>query len=413
MRKIAPRTWKWMLGKSREYHEPGISRQEKAAIRQEIQDKAGWHEKSVFRWLGKKPHLRADASQNVGGRPRALNAAAERALVEKWKKMKCPHIEALAKMLPTWLPWAEESSVEEVTPEMKAQLTGVSVSTLKRYIKPHWGEKPDLPAGRRKPVRAKAMGEEIPEKPRFKGDVCPGNCEIDTALHCGTKTDGLYAVTVNCVDVGVGWCGRRTVFGLFADTVVPATMEVLDSWPMPVVEARMDSGAEYINHLMVKELRKRGIEPGRSKPGRPNENPHVEQKNRDHVRRVFGYDRREEEVVAQMNVVNALHTRLTNWYVASSRTVWKKREDGTLVRAGRRTEIPLDSAVAYYEERDEPLPEGLAEQVELRAKTSPFHLRRELDREICRLDTLHKRRRRKNKKKKKKRRIKAAAKKGI
>jgi hypothetical protein len=77
-----------------------------------------------------------------------------------------------------------------------------------------------------KPVRVKYKGrgrsttkpgtllrKQIPIKTNQWDESHPGFLEADTVAHCGTSMAGMFAFTIDCVDIATGWTEQRAVWG--------------------------------------------------------------------------------------------------------------------------------------------------------------------------------------------------------
>lgn len=72
--------------------------------------------------------------------------------------------------------------------------------------------------------------------------------------------------------------------------IIEAFSDMRKSFPFPVLSFDSDNGGEFINRAMFLFLQREGIAQSRSRAYESNDNAHVEQKNRTHVRNYLGRD---------------------------------------------------------------------------------------------------------------------------
>jgi len=97
-----------------------------------------------------------------------------------------------------------------------------------------------------KPVRIKYRGrgrsttkpgtllrKQIPIKTNQWDESKPGFLEADTVAHCGDTVEGVYANTVNFVDIATGWTEQRAVWGKGELGVLNQIKDVESNLPFP------------------------------------------------------------------------------------------------------------------------------------------------------------------------------------
>jgi hypothetical protein len=55
--------------------------------------------------------------------------------------------------------------------------------------------------------------KQIPVKTNQWDESRPGFLEADTVAHCGTSMAGMFAFTLDCVDIATGWTEQRAIWG--------------------------------------------------------------------------------------------------------------------------------------------------------------------------------------------------------
>jgi hypothetical protein len=126
-------------------------------------------------------------------------------------------------------------------------------------------------------------------------DEEPGYCELDLVQHCDNDTSGEYLHSITITDVVLGWTENEALRNRSEKSVELAVEAIRSRMPYPIKGLDSDSGSEFINEIMLKYCRNRGIVFTRSRPGKKNDQYQVEQKNWSVVRQNVGYNRFEGE----------------------------------------------------------------------------------------------------------------------
>lgn len=89
--------------------------------------------------------------------------------------------------------------------------------------------------------------------------------------------------------------------------MVAAISDMEKDFPFPIRAIYSDCGTEFINETTIETFNlglEKAIELYRSRPYKKNDNAHVEQKNNEFVRELFGYTRVESALaVERMNAI--------------------------------------------------------------------------------------------------------------
>ncbi|HOJ84082.1 MAG TPA: hypothetical protein PKY23_05160 [Bacillota bacterium] len=93
------------------------------------------------------------------------------------------------------------------------------------------------------------------------------------------------------LDIVSGYSRRRAVLGRGQAGISRELAGILREWPFWPWGLHTDNGSEFLNHHLVRFCPRNGLEFTRSRPYRKNDNAHVEQKNRQFVREIVGYER--------------------------------------------------------------------------------------------------------------------------
>lgn len=91
----------------------------------------------------------------------------------------------------------------ELKDDLRAELMGISVSSIERFLKPAKAElRRKHNTGTRRGVRT--LVTQVPIRDCSIDIEVPGHCEIDCAAHCGGSLTGLFAWTLNFTDICTG-----------------------------------------------------------------------------------------------------------------------------------------------------------------------------------------------------------------
>ena len=123
-------------------------------------------------------------------------------------------------------------------------------------------------------------------KPNPQGQ--PGFIRIDT-VHQGDqdKQKGVYHI--NAVDEVTQFEIVCSVEKISEAYLIPVLEELLDAFPFTIINFHSDNGSEYINHLVLRLLKKLHIEMTKSRARHSNDNALAESKNGAIVRKYLGY----------------------------------------------------------------------------------------------------------------------------
>jgi hypothetical protein len=173
--------------------------------------------------------------------------------------------------------------------------------------------------------------------PIFHGDWSekpPGSGQIDTVVHCGPTLIGDMAYTLNYTDVPTLWVVLRAQWNKSQEATHQGLSYIRDVLPWLLIYVHPDTGSEFINWFLKKWCDLVGIDMERSRPGKSNDNMHVEERNGHIVRKWIGYPRLDcREAVTALNCVYEVLNPYLNHFVASRRVIekyevngrWKKR----------------------------------------------------------------------------------------
>lgn len=301
------------------------TRKEKTAILDEFCLNCGYHRKHAIRVLNNfkrftKPKPKKRGRSSVYNKPAVIEP-----LKRIWIAANLPCSKRLKVILPLWLPsYAKEFG--GLPPDVINALFRISPSTIDRLLKPTRVKYKRRGRATTKP--GTLLRKQIPIKTNQWDETCPGFLEADTVAHCGETLLGMFAYTVDFVDIATGWTEQRAVWGKGETGVLEQIKNIEDCLPFPLLGFDSDNGGEFLNYHLFRHFtqRSQSIQFTRSRPYHKDDNTHVEQKNWTHVRQWLGYDRLDNpKVVPLMNQLYTSEWRLYhNFFCPSVKLISKE-----------------------------------------------------------------------------------------
>lgn len=357
------------------------SKQEKSLLLDEAAQITGLHRKSILRILNgrlsRKPRAKNRGKTygpTVAYAVRKIAKSLDYACAERLK----PNLLWMAELL-------QSHGELRLDNDLKEKLTTISVSTIKRLVKnsEHRAEKI---AFRKAPSRPNSkLKSSIPIK-RIPWDTSmPGHFEVDTVHHCGGSAQGIYAYTLQLVDVASGWSEIVPVYGNSFLAMKDGFDYLFARLPFPVLEFHPDNGSEFINKLLMKHWRELvpNLDVTRSKPYRKNDNRFVEENNNSLIRAYTGASR--FDTAAQLGALRELEELLWlyhNCFLPCMRLSEKTiSAEGKLRKSFDSAQPPLDRLLAS----DLVDKSRLLELDKFRKAVNPLLLREKIDQSIQKL----------------------------
>jgi len=298
------------------------NRKGKSSILEEFCAVCGHHRKHAIRLLNSDQRR----GRQRPGRPRRYGEALIRILENIWLSAGCPCSSRLAGMIRLWLPWYEKRH-GDLDAENRKKLETIRPRTLDRML---------LVTRRRHGHRGLSgtrHGDEllkgtIPIKISHHDVNQPGFIQADTVAHCGDSMEGNFVWSLTFTDIFTGWTLNGAVWNKGQDGIFALLRQLEEHLPFPLLGFHTDNGGEFLNHHLYRYYRDRDkpVQMTRTRPGRKNDNPHVEQKNYTHVRLLLGYRRIENpELVDPINRLYEATNMLSNFFCATRRLIVKER----------------------------------------------------------------------------------------
>ncbi|MGG4034307.1 DDE-type integrase/transposase/recombinase [Paenibacillus cisolokensis] len=263
------------------------NRAEKSSIVDEIVKVVGYNRKYVLQVLN---GLVRPSGNNRTRKRKMQYLEAAPVIQTVWRALDYPCAERLHPVLLETADKLAKHGYVTLTPLIRSQLSQISRTTLGRRLSKWLSEKP---AGKttRSSKSFSRLRSEIPLQTYDWDEQRPGALEIDLVEHNGGSSLGQFAYTLSVVDIVTGYSRRRAILGRGQQVVFQALQYILDAWPMKPWGIHSDNGSEFMNNHLRRYCKDRGFTFTRSRPYRKNDNAHVEQKNRQYVREVVGYER--------------------------------------------------------------------------------------------------------------------------
>ena len=285
---------------------------------------SGLERKYASRLLSGSRSLLAAAAKGRkrGGSVPRYGATEIAVLKTVWLQSEQPCGKRLKALLPLWVPsWERHHG--ELDAGCRQRLLSLSASHMDRLLAPY-----KVSGGARRPDLINQVRSQIPLRTGPWQTSGPGWLEGDTVAHCGTSMSGCFIWSVVLTDIWSGWTEVRVTWNR-GDYVTHERLEQIEkTLPFGVLGFDSDNGGEFINGTVLRYYRQREhpVEVTRSRPYHKNDNAHVEQKNRTHVRQFLGYERfGQKELVEPLNALVEKWSLWNNLFCPTLKLLKKER----------------------------------------------------------------------------------------
>ena len=352
------------------------SRKDKAIILDEFCTTCGYHRKHAIRLLKKFTRFIKPKKKKRGRTPLYSKEVIVKPLKKIWLSANLPCSKRLKAVLPLWLP----GYVQEyggLPAEVTEALIAISPATIDRLLKPVRVKYKGRGRSTTKP--GTLLRKQIPIKTNQWDESRPGFLEADTVAHCGTSMAGMFAFTIDCVDIATGWTEQRAVWGKGETDVLAQIRNIEGSLPFPLLGFDSDNGREFLNYHLLRHFteREQRVQFTRSRAYHKDDNAHVEQKNWTHVRQWLGYHRFDiPEIVPLLNKLYKTEWRLFhNFFCPSVKLIAKQRIASKTIKRYDNPKTP------YQRVMDSPdiVPSIKQKLTTLFITLNPFHLRKAME----------------------------------
>lgn len=262
-------------------------RKEKTEIINEVVDNLGLARKSAIRALNRKPLVNRKPKP---GRKETYGYDLIRPLNQIWivagkpcsKRLK-PQIGELIDRLRAF----HEIELFEGQEVLLRRMSTFTIDKLLQFEKGHPLKDPALSGTKKSPL----LKTLIPIRTNFKDVDEPGHVEMDCVLHCGDSLSGIFAETLNILDIHTHWNEKRMFLKKTKYKVIGALHVLRHQFPFPINSIDFDNGGEFVNWQMHGYCKRENIAFTRSRSNHKNDQAHIEGKNYQSVRKVTGYER--------------------------------------------------------------------------------------------------------------------------
>jgi hypothetical protein len=354
-------------------------RKEKTSILDEFCATLGYHRKHAIRLLRKFKRFRKPKNKKRGRAPIYSHPPILKPLKQIWLAANLPCSKRLKPILPLWLPGYMKNFGPLPNEVLQALLT-ISAATIDRVLTPTRIQYKKRGRATTKP--GTLLRNQIPIQTNQWNESRPGFLEADTVAHCGDSLSGMFAYTIDCVDIATGWTEQRAVWGKGETAVLEQIKDIEKSLPFPLLGFDCDNGSEFLNHHLYRHFqqRKKPVQFTRSRAYHKDDNAHVEQKNWTHVRQWLGYTRLDNpNAVPLLNLLYSQEWRLFhNFFSPSVKLIAKQRIGSKTIKHHDNPKTP------YQRILDSPhIPPQIKNSLSKQLETlNPFVLRKAMEEKL-------------------------------
>jgi len=386
---MSPRSKKEYIAAIRERYQKA-NRQEKATILNELCNTCGYHRKYAIQLLSPKivAKTKGKAVQRRGRRTVYNCDAVLKVLKKIWLLSNLPCSKRFIVILPLWLA-GYQKRYGKIDAETLQKLRSLSPATIDRLLKPVRVK--HTKHGRSTTKPGTLLRKQIPIKTNQWDETRPGFIEADTVAHCGDSLFGMFANTVDIVDIATGWTEQRAVWGKGEAGVLEQIKDIENTLPFSILGFDSDNGGEFLNYHLYRYLlhRRYPIQFTRSRAYHKDDNAHIEQKNWTHVRQWIGYQRLDHaDVVPLLNELYRSEWRLFhNFFCPSVKLILKERVGSKTIKRYDKPKTPYQR-IMESTHIEQPNKDALTKQLE---NLNPLLLREQIELKLKKVfDFMHK-----------------------
>ena len=362
------------------------AKKDKSKILEEFCQVCGYHRKYAIAKLGALKHpRRRPLKQKRGPKPIYDNPEILQALKTIWIATNLICSKRLKAAIPDWISFYQVE-YGYLPLDLTKKILRISPATIDRIFRPikhlfrgkgRCATKPGL-----------LLKHHIPIKTNQWDESKPGFLEADTVHHCGSSLTGVYAVSLDMVDIATQWSEQRATYGIGHRDIFEQIKDIENSLPFPLLGLDSDNGGEFLNKNIYRYLtqRKAPAQFTRSRPYYKNDNAHVEGKNYTHIRQWLGYRRFENpKIVDLLNDLYKNEWRLYhNFFIPSVKLQDKERIGSHIVKRHDSPKTPLQRMLDSTF-----IPTQTKQHLKEQYKTlNPFKLKKTIDEKIVKIHLL-------------------------
>ena len=262
-----------------------------------------------------------------------------------WLEANLPCSKRLKAILPLWLPGYEQY-FGPLSEEVINALSSISPATIDRLLKPIRVQYTKRGRSTTKP--GTLLRNQIPILTNQWNESRPGFIEADTVAHCGESLSGMFAYTIDAVDIATTWTEQRATWGKGETGVLKQIEDIEKALPFPLLGFDSDNGSEFLNRTLFRHFtkRKHPVQFTRSRAYHKDDNAHVEQKNWTHIRQWLGYQRLDNPLAVPL--LNNLYRRqwraFHNFFCPSVKLLDKQRMGSKTIKRYDSPKTPLSKS---------------------------------------------------------------------
>ena len=200
------------------------SKKEKQVILDEFCKVCNYNRKYAIRLINSKSPQKVNANKR-GRKKHYADPMIKKVLGDIWVATNLPCSKRLKAIMPLWLPHYDE----DISDYVYLQLLSISPASIDRLMKPDRDKYGKRGLSTTKP--GSLLKKKIPVKTDQWDETHPGFVEVDGVAHCGTSTAGMFAYTINCVDIATSWTEQRAVWGKGERGVLQSIENIENSLP--------------------------------------------------------------------------------------------------------------------------------------------------------------------------------------
>lgn len=301
----------------------------------------------------RKYAIRRLAPQNAVSLPRTINR--KRGcfytnediywLSKIWEIMDYPCGQRLEPILPEMIDVLLSFNELSIPESIAEKLKNIKSDTINKRLKPYRTKLRRKINSTTRP--GSLLKKQIPIRTISWDEMRVGCCELDLVAHCGDSAQGEFINSLTLTDILTGWTENTAFLGKAQKRIMDGLNNIQNRLPFPLKAIDPDNGSEFINWQLFNYCMEKEIEFTRGRPYQKNDNAHVEQKNWTHVRKVFGYKRRESE--CELSIMNDLYENelrlYKNFFMPNVKLIDKKR----IGRHGEKIKKIYDKAKTPYQ----------------------------------------------------------------
>jgi len=239
---MSPKFKKEYMEKFHLRYKKAKTRTEKSNLITELCITCNWHRKHAIRTLNNYKRFTKPKSKPRGKPSKYNKPEIIKILKRIWLAAYMPCSKNFKALIPLWIP-SYQLEYTAIPDEIIKLLYEISPASIDRILKPVRVKYTGKGKSTTKP--GTLIRNQIPIKTNQWDESKPGFIEADTVAHCGDRTEGMYANTVDTVDIATGWTEQRAVWGKGYSGVMDQILDIEDSLPFPLLGFDADNGGEF------------------------------------------------------------------------------------------------------------------------------------------------------------------------